>query len=52
VWVVREDRGLEPRKVRTGLSSGSTVQVLEGLSPGEKIVGKGSLFVDRAAAGN
>ena len=52
VWVVRDDRGLEPRKIKTGLSNGQMVQVLDGLSLGEKIVTKGSLFVDRAAAGS
>ena len=52
VWVVRDDRGLEPHKIITGLSNGQMVQVLDGLSLGEKIVTKGSLFVDRAAAGS
>jgi cobalt-zinc-cadmium efflux system membrane fusion protein len=52
VWVVREDRAVEPRTIKTGLSNGQMVQVLDGLSLGEKIVTKGSLFVDRAAAGS
>jgi hypothetical protein len=27
------------------------IQVMRGLQPGEKVVTKGSLFIDRAAAG-
>jgi cobalt-zinc-cadmium efflux system membrane fusion protein len=52
VWVVRSDRAVEPRRVKTGMTKGRMVQVLEGLSDGEKIVSKGSLFLDRAAAGS
>lgn len=52
VWVARDDHGLEPRQIKTGLSSGQMVQVLDGLALGEKVVTKGSLFVDRAAAGS
>jgi cobalt-zinc-cadmium efflux system membrane fusion protein len=52
VWVMREDRGLEPRKIKVGLSSGSMVQVLDGLTLGEKVVAKGGLFVERAASGS
>lgn len=52
VWIARNDHGLEPREIKSGLPDGKMVQVLEGLSLGEKIVTKGSLFVDRAAAGN
>jgi membrane fusion protein, heavy metal efflux system len=52
VWVAREDGGLEPRKIKTGLSNGPMVQVLDGLKAGDKVVAKGSLFVDRAAAGS
>jgi membrane fusion protein, heavy metal efflux system len=52
VWVVSEDRAVESRKIKTGLSNGQMVQVLDGLSLGEKVVSKGSLFVDRAAAGS
>ena len=52
VWVARDDRAVEPRKIKTGLSNGQMVQVLDGLRLGEKVVTKGSLFVDRAAAGS
>jgi len=50
VWVAREDKSLVRRKIKTGLSNGNVVQVLEGLDVGERVVTKGSLFVDRAAA--
>ncbi len=50
VWVARDDRSVEQRQVKTGLTRGEMVQVLEGLKVGEKVVTKGSLFVDRAAA--
>lgn len=52
VWVAREDKSVERRDVRTGLSSGQMIEVIEGLRRGESVVGKGSLFVDRAAAGS
>lgn len=50
VWVARDDRSVERRQIKTGLTNGQMVQVLDGLKIGEKIVTKGSLFVDRAAA--
>jgi len=52
VWVARDDQAVEPRKIKIGLSNGQMVQVLDGLRLGEKVVTKGSLFVDRAAAGS
>lgn len=51
VWVVREDRSIEQRQVTTGLVSGKMIEVLSGLQPGETIVTKGGIFVDRAASG-
>lgn len=50
LWVMRDDKSIELRKVTTGISSGGFVQVLDGLKSGEKIVTKGSLFIDRLAA--
>jgi cobalt-zinc-cadmium efflux system membrane fusion protein len=50
VWVVRDDRTIELRRVKTGLSSGSMTQVLEGLAAGDSIVVRGSLFLDRISA--
>jgi cobalt-zinc-cadmium efflux system membrane fusion protein len=52
VWIARDDQAVEARNIKTGLSNGQMVQVLDGLRLGEKIVTKGSLFVDRAAAGS
>jgi membrane fusion protein, heavy metal efflux system len=51
VWVAREDNGLELRRIKPGLVSGATIQVLEGLRSHEKVVTKGSLFIDRESAG-
>ena len=51
VWVVHDDQSVERRAIKSGLSNGNYVQVVEGLSIGEKIVTRVSLFVDRAAAG-
>ncbi len=51
VWVVHDDHSIEQRAIKTGLSNGGSVEVREGLEVGEKVIGKGSLFVDRAAAG-
>jgi cobalt-zinc-cadmium efflux system membrane fusion protein len=47
VWVVREDRSIELRRIRTGIASGNMVQVVEGLNPGDSIIVRGSLFLDR-----
>jgi cobalt-zinc-cadmium efflux system membrane fusion protein len=52
VWVKRDDQGVEPRTIKIGLSSGQMVQVRDGLRVGETVVTKGSLFIDRAAAGS
>lgn len=52
VWVANDDKSLELRNVRLGLVSGSYIQVLEGLKPGEKVVTRGSLFIDREASAN
>lgn len=52
VWVARENHVVERREIKTGLSNGPMVQVLGGLRLGESVVSKGSLFVDRAAAGS
>jgi cobalt-zinc-cadmium efflux system membrane fusion protein len=52
VWVARDDKSVERREIKTGLSNGQMIQVIEGLRDGEAVVTKGSLFVDRAAAGS
>lgn len=49
VWIVNDDQSVEQRAIKTGLSNGNDVQIIDGLRVGEKVVIKGSLFIDRAA---
>lgn len=51
LWVVHDDKSIELREIKTGLTNGDLVEVASNLQPGEKIVTKGSLFIDRAASG-
>ncbi len=50
VWVASGNNGLELRPVRLGLSDGGLVQVINGLKPGDKVITRGSLFIDRLAS--
>jgi cobalt-zinc-cadmium efflux system membrane fusion protein len=52
VWVVRDDKALESRRIRLGSAYGTLVQVMDGLSPGEKVITQGRLLVERAATGS
>jgi len=52
LWVAHDDKSIELRRVKVGLSSGNLVEVTENLSPGEQVVVKGGLFIDRAASGS
>jgi len=52
VWVAHEDKSIELRQIKPGLTSGDLVEVEGNLKPGERIVTKGSLFIDRAASGS
>src|ERR1700687_6076042 len=52
VWVAHEDKTIELRQIKTGLTNGDLVEVEGNLKPGEQIVTKGSLFIDRAASGS
>jgi len=52
VWVAHEDKSIELRYIKAGLSNGDLVEVEGNLKPGEQIVIKGSLFIDRAASGS
>jgi cobalt-zinc-cadmium efflux system membrane fusion protein len=53
VWVARtEDKTIAIRQVRTGLIADGFVQISEGLRLGEMVVTRGSLFIDRATAGD
>ena len=49
VWVARDDGTIAARSVRTGRIADGMVEILAGLSQGEKVVTSGALFIDRAA---
>jgi cobalt-zinc-cadmium efflux system membrane fusion protein len=51
IWVAHDDKSIELRQIKTGLTNGDLVEVVGNLRPGERIVVKGSLFIDRAASG-
>jgi cobalt-zinc-cadmium efflux system membrane fusion protein len=51
LWVAHNDRSLELREIRTGLTNGDLVEVRTNLKAGENVVTRGSLFIDRAASG-
>ncbi len=46
VWVEREPNVFERRPVQIGIENGNRVQVLSGVKAGEKVVGRGAIFVD------
>jgi cobalt-zinc-cadmium efflux system membrane fusion protein len=54
VWVAEADGLLAYRAIRTGREAGreagGEIEVLEGLKPGERVVTKGGIFIDQAAA--
>src|SRR3981081_4581730 len=52
VWVAHDDKSIDLRQIKTGLTNGDLVEVHGNLRPGEQIVTKGSLFIDRAASGS
>lgn len=52
IWVAHEDKSVELRQIKIGLINGNLVEVTSNLKPGENIVVKGSLFIDRAASGS
>ena len=49
VWVVQGSNDLALRRIHTGRINNGMVEVLDGLKPGEKVVTRGSLFIDRAS---
>jgi cobalt-zinc-cadmium efflux system membrane fusion protein len=49
LWVAHEDNSIELRQIETGLINGNLVEVRTNLQPGERVVTRGSLFIDRAA---
>src|SRR3954468_21003543 len=52
LWVAREDKSVELREIKIGLINGNLVEATSNLKPGEQVVTKGSLFIDRAASGS
>ena len=52
IWVAHPDKTIELRQIKPGLTNGDLVEVVGNLNPGEQIVTKGSLFIDRAASGS
>jgi membrane fusion protein, heavy metal efflux system len=58
VYVVQSDAKdarkslISIRAIKVGLTEGRDVQVLDGLSAGERVVTRGSLFIDRAVTGD
>ena len=49
VWVDTETGALALRQIRTGRTNGDMVEVISGLNPGERVVVRGAVFIDRAA---
>ena len=49
VWVQAADNRFASRTVKLGLQDRGMVQVVSGLEPGDRVVTRGSLFIDRAA---
>jgi cobalt-zinc-cadmium efflux system membrane fusion protein len=49
VWVAGDEGTIAERPVRTGQIADGMVEILAGLSQGEKVVTSGALFIDRAA---
>ena len=50
LWLVRDDGALQSRAVRLGRVQDGMVEVIDGVAAGDKIVSRGALFIDRAAA--
>jgi len=51
IIVVRDDGRFEPRAVRTGISSGEQIEILQGLTEGETVVTSGQFLLDAEANG-
>ncbi len=46
VWIQREPLLFQRRKVKLGLEQDGRLQILEGLSVGDLVIGRGAIFVD------
>jgi len=49
VWVVQSHDGLALRPIHIGRINNGMVEVLDGLKRGDRVVTRGSLFIDRAS---
>ncbi|PIP89896.1 MAG: efflux transporter periplasmic adaptor subunit [Bdellovibrionales bacterium CG12_big_fil_rev_8_21_14_0_65_38_15] len=49
IWIQTGEKSFEAKTIRTGHSAGSYIQVLEGLTEGDKIVEKGNFLLDAQA---
>jgi membrane fusion protein, heavy metal efflux system len=53
VWVVRDkdsEKAIKLQRIKVGLTNGSAIEVLKGLAPGDRVITRGGLFIDRVAA--
>jgi len=50
VWVAGDDGAIAAHSIRTGRIADGMVEILAGLTLGEKVVTSGALFIDRAAS--
>jgi cobalt-zinc-cadmium efflux system membrane fusion protein len=50
VWVAEDGGTIAARSIRSGRIADGMVEILAGVSPGEKVVTSGALFIDRAAS--
>ena len=50
VWAVRADKSIVKQAVVVGNATTDRVEVLKGITNGDKLVAKGSLFIDRVAS--
>jgi cobalt-zinc-cadmium efflux system membrane fusion protein len=50
VWIANADGTITSRQIRVGRTANAMVEVTEGLAPGERVVTRGGLFIDRAAS--
>lgn len=50
VWVARNDGAIELRRVKLGLVHGDFIQVTNGIAVNDRVITRGSLFIDRAAS--
>lgn len=49
VWVALDGNRFVLRRITVGIRAGDTLEVVEGLNDGERVVTGGALFIDRAA---